>query len=86
MISLELVTHCDATCERGVILTKFLKAKGEGRRTQSLHILKHNYPTLKNQPESLINEAIALISIDDSAIRLTRVGEPSNLHPAGDGH
>ena len=26
---------------------------------------KHEYPTLENQPESLINEVISLISIDD---------------------
>ena len=44
--------------------------------------------TLENQPESLINEAISLISIDDSSVKLTINGEANNLyvHLAKDGH
>ena len=50
--------------------------------------LKHDYPTLENQPESLINEVISLTSMDDSSVKLTRVGWPNNLymHLARDGH
>ena len=40
---------------------------------------KHDDSTMKNQPESLINEAISLISINDSSVKLTRNGEPNNL-------
>ena len=36
----------------------------------------YDYPTLENQPESLINEAISLMSIDDSSVKLIRNGEP----------
>ena len=38
---------------------------------------KLDYPTLENQPERLMNEAISLTSIDDSSVKLTRVGEPN---------
>ena len=49
---------------------------------------KHDYLTLENQPESLINEAICVISIDNSSVKLTRNGEQNNLylHQARDGH
>ena len=49
---------------------------------------KHDYCTLENQPERLINEAISLISVDDSSVKLTRNGEPNDLflHLARDGH
>ena len=40
---------------------------------------KHDYSTLENQSESIINEAISLISIDDSSVKLKRNGEPNNL-------
>ena len=40
---------------------------------------KHDYPTLENQPETLTNEAISLISIDDSSAKLKRNGDPKNL-------
>ena len=50
--------------------------------------LKHDYPTLENQPESLINKAISLTSMDSSFVKLTRVGVLNNLymHLARDGH
>ena len=50
--------------------------------------LKHDYPKLENQAESLINEAIFLTSIDDSFVKLTRIREPNRvyLHIARDGH
>ena len=41
--------------------------------------LKYDYPILENQPESLINEAISLTSMDESFVRLSRIGEPYNL-------
>ena len=49
---------------------------------------KHDYPILENQPESMMNEAISLTSIDDSSVKLTRVGEQNKLylHLARDGH
>ena len=42
----------------------------------------------KNQPETLINEAISLISIDDSSVKLTINGELNYLYLqlASDGH
>ena len=45
-----------------------------------------DYPTLENQPESLIYEIISLISIDDSIVKLTRNRKPNNLylHPTRD--
>ena len=39
---------------------------------------KHDYHTLENHTESFINEAISLTSIDESSVKLTRVGEPNN--------
>ena len=49
--------------------------------------LNHDYPTLENQIESLINGAISLTSMDDSSIKLKRAGESNNpyLHLARDG-
>ena len=41
---------------------------------------KLDYPTLENQSESLIYEAISLISTDDSSVKLTRNREPNNLY------
>ena len=48
----------------------------------------HHYSTLENQTESLIYEAISLISIGDSSVKLTRNGETNNLYLrlARDGH
>ena len=50
--------------------------------------LKYDYSTLENKPERLRNEPIPLTSMDDSSIRLTRVGESNNLYLdlARDGH
>ena len=42
--------------------------------------LKHDYPTLENRPEGLINKGIFLTSMDDSSIRLARIAEPNNLY------
>ena len=53
------------------VLSKFLRTK-EGARAAHL---KHDYPTLENQTESLINEFMSLTSIDDSSVKLTRVGK-----------
>ena len=49
---------------------------------------KHDYTTSEKQPESLIYEAVPLILIDDSVVKLTRNGEPNNLylHLANEGH
>ena len=49
---------------------------------------KHDYRTLENQPESFINEAISLISIDAVSVNLIGNGEPNNfcIHLARDGH
>ena len=49
---------------------------------------KHDYSTLENQPESLINKAISLMLIDDDSVKLTINREPNNLflHLARDGH
>ena len=43
--------------------------------------LKQDYPTLENQPENLIIEALSLTSMDDSSIGMPRIGEPNNLYP-----
>ena len=51
--------------------------------------LNHSYPTLENELESLTNEAISLTSMDDSSVRLTRVGGEQNkicLYLARDGY
>ena len=44
---------------------------------------KHEYSTLENQPKSLINAAIFLISIGDNFVKLTRNEEPNNLATDG---
>ena len=41
--------------------------------------LQYDYPTLENQPESLINEALSLTSMDDCSVRLTKVEESNKL-------
>ena len=41
---------------------------------------KHDYPTLENPPGSFISAAISLKSMDNSYVKLTRVGEPNNLY------
>ena len=48
-------------------LTKFLRLKeGEvGQRKGCTFSKKHDYRTLEKQPESLINGAMSLISMDD---------------------
>ena len=49
-------------------------------RTRAAH-QKQVYPTLGNHPESLKNETISLISVDDIiSVKLTRNGEPNNLY------
>ena len=40
----------------------------------------HDYHTLETQPKIFTNEAISLISIDDSFGKLTMNGEPNNLY------
>ena len=71
-------------------LTKFLQKLGKSKKLASARAAhqKHDNPKLANQPDSLIYEAIPLMSIDDSSIKLTRNGEPNNLflHLARDGH
>ena len=52
-------------------------------RSRAAH-LKHDYPTKENQPESLINEAISLTSIDDNSIersesQMTYICTPQEL-------
>ena len=47
---------------------------------------KHDYTTLENHPESLINEAISLISLDDSSVKLIRKPNNLYLHLARDEH
>ena len=47
--------------------------------TDAAH-LKHDYYTLKNHPEILINETISLVSINYSSVKLRRAGEPNNLY------
>ena len=58
-------------------ITKLTWARREARCDVNQ---KHDYTTLENQPESLINEAIFLISRDDSSVKLIRNGEPNNLY------
>ena len=43
---------------------------------------------MENKLESVVNEAIFLISIGDSSVKLARNGEPNNLYQylARDGH
>ena len=50
-------------------LTKFLQKLGKSKKLASARAAhqKHYYPTLENQAESLLNEAISLISIDNSS-------------------
>ena len=57
------------------ILTNFPKQEVE----DEVDHLKNDYPTLKNQPENLINEGIYLTSIEDGFVKLTRVAEPNTL-------
>ena len=61
--------------------------EGEGGQRKGC-TSKHDYPTLEIQPESLIYEAVYLISIDDSSVKLTRNGNQNNLylHLAREGH
>ena len=49
-----------------------------GRRKGSTS--KHDHHMLENQAESSIYEAISLISIDDSSIKLKRNEEPKKLY------
>ena len=61
--------RCDATgghinCTHQVLPKQSKKKK--------LISVKRNNPTLENHPESLLNEAISLISIDNSSVKLTR--------------
>ena len=42
--------------------------------------LKHDYLTLENQLENVVNEAISITSIADSSAKLTRIGELNNLY------
>ena len=52
----------------------------QSKKEKLVSQLKAHYPTLENQPESFINEAIPLILIDDSTVELTKNGEQNNLY------
>ena len=39
--------------------------------------------SLENQPENLLNKIISLTTIDDSSIKLTRIGKPNNITNIG---
>ena len=47
-------------------------------RARSAH-QKHDYPTLENQPESLLNAAISLMSIGGISVKLTIYEESNNM-------
>ena len=66
----------DATGERSPCTDQ---GKGRSCLAQGLHIKSNDYPTLKNQPESLIYAAISLISMDDSSFKLTWNGKSNKL-------
>ena len=42
--------------------------------------LKHDYLTLENQLENVVNEAIPMTSMADSSVKLTIIGELNNLY------
>ena len=69
-------------------LIKFLQVREEKAGQSNGCTFKPPLPTAENQPESLINEAISLTSMDDCSIKQIRVREPINpyLHLARDGH
>ena len=50
------------------------KKRKSGKRKKSEQGLPccHDFPTLQNQPDRLINEAICLMSIHGSSVKLTR--------------
>ena len=66
-------------------LSKFLQVSEEEVGPRKGCTFKAHNPMLKNQSESMINEAISTV---DSSIKLARVGEPNNpyLHFAVDRH
>ena len=69
---------CEATGKRS-LCTDQVPPSQEGRRARATHS-KHDYPTLGNQPENLINEAISFLDINERKLRQTeRVGVPNNL-------
>ena len=47
---------------------------------KAAHYKHEKKSTLGNQSESLINEAIALTSMDDRFVKLIEIGEPNNLY------
>ena len=71
--------HCDATGERSPCTNLKIREEMEDDNRKGC-LSKHDYLTLKNQPESSIYEAIFLESIDDISVNLTRNGEPNNLY------
>ena len=68
----------DNTGERSQCTDKVPPKSGKREKLVSAKAAHQKYdcPTLENQPESLINEAV---SIDDSFVKLTRNDEPNNL-------
>ena len=71
------------------ILTKFLQTREEKIYQHKVCTIKARIPHAgKQAPDSLLNEAIALTSMDDNGVKLTRIVEPNNLHLhlARDGH
>ena len=75
------MARCDATGEHSPCTDKVPPKLGKSKKLVSAraNYRKHDFPTLENQLESLINEAISLMSIDDSSVKLTRNGEPNKL-------
>ena len=70
-----------SSLEHSSVLTSFLAKQSKRKKlvSTSAAYQKYDYPTLENQPESSISEAISFISIDDSSINLTRNKVPNNL-------
>ena len=67
-----------------LVLTKVLPKSG---KRNELWLPITSRTTLENEPESLINESILLMSIDYSFVKLARNVETNNLclHPADTG-
>ena len=88
--SLEYVYRCDTTAERSPCTDQVPPKLRNSKKLVNARVThqKHDYPTAENQPESWINEAISLMSIGDSFVKLTRNEELNilHLHLARDGH
>ena len=69
-----LSTHSDP-----ITVLKEQAGKNKLVNARATHI-KHDYPTLAKQAESLISKAISLTSMDNSCAKPTRIGEPNNLY------